>query len=148
MEHGLLDAHSWLRWVLLLLAVFSIAGSLMGWFGNKPYSQTHNRLGLFLTISADIQLLIGLVMYFVTSTVTKVAFEDFGAAMKTPELRFYAVEHLLVMIIAIALLHIGKSKVKKAQTDLKKHKTTVIFYGIALILILSRVPWGADRLGF
>ncbi|MFT5513344.1 MAG: putative membrane protein [Bacteroidia bacterium] len=148
MEQGLLHAHSWLRWVLLLLAVFSIAGSLLGWFGKKSYNQSHNRLGLFLTISADIQLLLGLVIYFVTSALTKLAFQDFGAAMKSPELRFYAVEHILVMIIAIVLLHIGKSKVKKADTDLKKHKTTVIYYGIALVLILSRVPWDAHRLRF
>lgn len=148
MEQGLLHAHSWLRWTLLLLAIASIGLSLTGWFGKKPYTNTNKRLGLFLTITADIQLLLGLVLYFVTSAITKTAFEDFGAAMKTPELRFYAVEHILVMIIAITLLHIGKSKVKKADTDLKKHKTTAWFYGIALLLILSRIPWDATRMGF
>jgi hypothetical protein len=148
MEAGLLHAHSWLRWVLLLFAVLAIAGSLIGWFGKKPYNNMHSRYGLFLTISADIQLLIGLVIYFFTSAITKTAFQDFGAAMKTPEVRFYAVEHILIMIIAIALFHIGKSKVKKAGTDLKKHKTTVIFYGLGLVLILSRIPWDSARLGF
>ncbi len=148
MDQGLLHAHSWLRWVLLILAIASIGLSKVGWFGKKPYTDTNRRLGLFLTITADIQLLLGLVIYLFTSAITKTAFSDFGAAMKTPELRFYAVEHILVMIIAIALLHIGKSKVKKAETDLKKHKTTVWFYGIALLLILSRIPWDASRMGF
>lgn len=148
MEQGFLHAHSWLRWVLLLLAVVSVGLSKVGWFGKKPYTDNHRRLGLFLTITADIQLLLGLVMYFFTSAITKTAFQDFGAAMKTPELRFYAVEHILVMIIAIALLHIGKSKVKKAESDLKKHKTTVWFFGIALLLMLSRIPWDASRMGF
>ncbi|MFT5724260.1 MAG: hypothetical protein ACI9JN_001378 [Bacteroidia bacterium] len=148
MEQGLLQAHSWLRWVLLLLAVFSVVLAIGAWFGKKSYTDTHNKLGLFLTITADIQLLLGLLMYFVTSAVTKTAFQDFGAAMKDSNLRFWAVEHILVMIIAITLLHIGKSKVKKADTDLKKHKTTAWFYGIALLLILSRIPWEAARMGF
>tara|TARA_B100000745_G_C19798790_1_gene262667 strand:- start:23 stop:469 length:447 start_codon:yes stop_codon:yes gene_type:complete len=148
MEQGLLHAHSWLRWVLLLIAVLAIASSLMGWLNKKPFTSSNERLGLFLTISADIQLLLGLVIYFFTSAITKSAFQDFGAAMKTPEIRFYAVEHILVMVVGIVLFHIGKSKVKKADSDLKKHKAAVIFYGIGLLLILSRIPWSADRLGF
>lgn len=148
MDTGLLHAHSWLRWVILLLAVVAIISSLLGWFQKKPYTATNNRLALFLTISSDIQLLIGLVMYFFTSPLMKTVFTDFGAAMKTPALRYYAVEHILMMIIGIALFHIGKVKAKKASTDLQKHKTTVIFFGIGLILILSRVPFSAERLGF
>jgi hypothetical protein len=148
MELGFLHAHSWLRWIILLLAVISITSSLMAWVGKKTYSDWHRKLGLFLTITADIQLLLGLAMYFFTSAITKSAFQDFGLAMKTPGLRYYTVEHVLVMIIAITLLHIGKSKVKKAETDLKKHKTTVWFFGISLLLMLSRIPLDASRLGF
>ncbi len=148
MEQGLLHAHSWLRWVLLLIAVLAIVSSLGGWLSKKPFNATHKRLGLFLTITADVQLLIGLVLYFFTSAIIKAAFQDFGAAMKTPEIRFYAVEHILVMIIGIVLFHIGKSKAKKADSDIKKHKLSVMYYGIGLVLILSRIPWGAERLEF
>lgn len=148
METGLLHAHSWLRWVILILAVVSVVMAKIGWFGKKSYTSTHKRLALFLTISADVQLLLGLVMYFFTSTITKTAFQDFGTAMKTPEIRFYAVEHILVMIIAIALFHIGKVKATKADTDVKKHKITAWFFGIGLLLILSRIPWEAGRMGF
>ncbi len=144
MKTGLLHSHSLLAWVLMGLALVAIVTSLIGWFGKKPFTSTNSKIALFLTITADIQLLIGLVMYFATSEITKMAFQDFGAAMKTPELRFYAVEHILIMIIAIALLHIGKVKAKKAATDIQKHKISAIFYTIATVLLLSRVPW--DRL--
>ncbi len=61
--------------------------------------------------------------------------------MKNSMLRFYAVEHILVMLIALALIHIGKSKAKKAKTDVRKHKISAIFFTIAFVLILSRIPW-------
>ncbi len=148
MEQGLVHAHSWLRWVLLFIAIVAIFSSLMGWLSNKSFTASNKRLGLFLTITADVQLLLGLLMYFFTSAITKSAFQDFGAAMKNAEIRFYAVEHILVMIIGVVLFHMGKSKVKKADSDIKKHKLSVIYYGIGLLLILSRIPWSADRLGF
>ncbi|MBO6516455.1 MAG: hypothetical protein JJ975_07875 [Bacteroidia bacterium] len=148
MEKGMLHAHSWLRWVLLIIALLAIVSAIAGWLGKKPYTKTHNRLALFLTISADLQLLIGLVLYFFVSAITKTAFQDFGAAMKNPEIRFYAVEHILVMIIGIALFHIGKVKAKKADSDVQKHKISAIYYGIGLLLILSRIPWESGRLGF
>jgi len=144
----MLQAHSWLRWVMLILAVAAVMMAILGWFNKKPYTNTHSRLALFLTISADVQLLLGLAMYFFTSVITKAAFQDFGKAMGNAESRFYAVEHILVMIIAIALFHIGKTKAKKAETDLKKHKITAWFFGIGLVLMLSRIPWEAGRMGF
>lgn len=147
MEKGLLHAHTWLRWVILILAVVAVGMAKLGWFGKKPYTAMHKRLALFLTISLDIQLLIGLVMYFFTSAITKTAFSDFGTAMK-PGVRFFAVEHIAIMIIAIALFHIGKVKAQKAETDLKKHKITAWFFGIGLILILLGIPWEAGRMGF
>ncbi len=151
MEQGLLHAHSWLRWIILLLVFGAIVTSLTGWLGNKPYTQRNKRLALFLTISADIQLLIGLVMYFFTSQITKMARADFGAAMGDSNLRFWAVEHFLMMIIAIALFHIGKVKAAKASTDVQKHKKSVIFYGLGLIALLgglSKILADGSRMGF
>ncbi len=141
MATGLLHAHSGLRWLILLLLVVTIIMAFVGWFGKKPFTQTNKRLLLFSTIVSDVQLLIGLVMYFFTSSITKTAFQDFGYAMKTPELRYFAVEHILVMIIAIALLHIGKVRATKQSTDEGKHKQTAIFFTISLLLMLSRIPW-------
>jgi hypothetical protein len=122
----------------------------MGWFGKKAYTQTNKRLALFLTISVDVQLLLGLVIYFFTSSITKMARADFGAAMGNSELRFWAVEHGLMMLIAIALFHIGKVKATKATSDVQKHKKTVIFFGIGLSALLgglSKILTDPSRIG-
>lgn len=87
-----------------------------------------------------LQLLLGLTMYLFASPVMQEIFADFGAAMKNRVLRFWAVEHAAIMLAATAIAHIGSARVKKAA-DGAKHKTALIFFGIALTLILAGIPW-------
>lgn len=134
--------HSLLRWLLLLSLVITLVKYLAGWLGNHPWKKTDNILGIVFTSLMDLQLIFGLVLYFFLSPVTKQAFTDFGAAMKNANLRFYAVEHLSMMLIALVLVHIGRVKSKKAKTDHEKFKTASIFFLIALALILAAIPWG------
>jgi len=83
-------------------------------------------------------------LYFFVSPLTKAAFANFGAAMKNADLRFYAVEHILMMLIALVVVHIGRSKSKKAKTPVQKHRISAIFYSVALILIIIAIPWNRD----
>jgi uncharacterized membrane protein len=83
----------------------------------------------------------GFIMYFLSSHITKSALNDFGAAMKNADLRFWAVEHPLMMIIAVVLVTIGRSKSKRATQDVSKHKTAFWFFAIAMLLMLSMIPW-------
>jgi Na+-driven multidrug efflux pump len=112
-----------------------------GWFGKREWGKGDKISGLLLTISMDLQFLIGLVLYAFVSPITKAAFNDFGAAMKNADIRFYAVEHILMMVIALVLVHIGRAKSKKATTSLKKHRSSAIFYAISLLIILASIPW-------
>ena len=64
-----------------------------------------------------------------------------SAVMKDPGLRFFAVEHLAGMLIAIILIHIGKTQGKKPIGDKAKHRRTMIFYLVALLIILASIPW-------
>ncbi len=91
-------------------------------------------------ISCDIQLLMGLVLYFTGMWFDRLK-TDTGAAMKDAPMRFFAVEHAFMMIIAWLLVHVGRSMVKRADTDAQKHKRTLIYFGIALVLILAMIPW-------
>ncbi len=141
MYTGLLHTHNLFRWLILIIAIIAIFSAFAGWFGKKEWKKQDNLLGLLLTIFIDIQFLTGIILYAFVSPLTKAAFADFGAAMKNADLRFYAVEHLAVMILALAIMHIGRSKSKKAVIPEKKHKTAAIFYTIGLILILSGIPW-------
>jgi len=141
MYTGFLHLHDTLRWLLLLSLVTTLVKYLIGWLGNQPWKKTDNLMGIIFTSLMDLQLLVGLVLYFFLSPITKFAFSDFGAAMKDTELRFYAVEHFLMMLIAVILVHIGRAKSKKAATDAGKFKIATLFYGLALVVMLVAIPW-------
>ena len=136
----MLHAHSVGRWIVLLLLLFAIINSLLA--GNRPYIKSDNRLGLLLTIFADLMLLIGVYLYFVGGLGYN-AMKQTGATavMKDPYNRFFAVEHLAVMLIAIILIHIGKEQGRRPIGDRAKHRRTMIFYLVALLIILASIPW-------
>lgn len=136
-----LGIHNLLRWVLLLSGLMAIVLAAKGLSSKSSYGKTENRWRLIFTIMNHSQLLIGLLLYFVFSPVTKAAMSNMGAAMKDASLRFWAVEHFMTMLIAVVLVTIGGSKVKKAASDVSKHKLTLVFFGIAMLLILSMIPW-------
>jgi len=136
-----LHLHDTLRWLLLAILLVTLVKYLVGWIGNQAWKKLDNILGIVFTSLMDLQLLIGLVLYFVLSPVTKMAFGDFGAAMKNADLRFYAVEHFVMMLVAVVLVHIGRAKSKKAKIDRNKFKTALIYYTIALVVILAAIPW-------
>ncbi len=136
----LLPLHSLLRYVILILLVITIIKSFIGWFGGKTYTNGDDKLSLFTFIGAHTQLLIGLIMYFM-SDVVKVGLSDMGSAMKDPALRFWTVEHGLSMIVAIAIITLGRIMSKKGTTDAAKHRRIAIYYLLALVLIFSAIPW-------
>ena len=141
MYTGLLHAHSGFRWLVLIFLVVAISLSIYGWVKRNDWTKSGKITSLILMIVMDIQFLIGLILYVFLSPMTKAAFNDFGAAMKNEALRFYAVEHSLMMLIALALVHIGRSRTKKDIAGWKKHRTAVIFYTISLLVILMAIPW-------
>ncbi len=132
--------HNILRWAVLLFGVWTVIAALAAVISKRAYGNSDNKSGLFFMISCDIQLLLGLILYFTGMWFEKVK-SDMGAVMKDSAERFFAVEHALMMIIAWLLVHVGRSMVKRAGTDAQKHKRTLIYFGIALILILAMIPW-------
>ncbi len=116
--------------------------AMFGMINNKTFTEGDRKLGLFALISAHIQLLLGLGLFFIGPVFSQLG--SMGAVMKDADLRFLVVEHPLTMIIGVVLITIGYSKSKKATNDKSKFKTMAFFYLIALALVLSRVPW--DRL--
>jgi uncharacterized membrane protein YphA (DoxX/SURF4 family) len=146
MYSGLLHAHNGLRWLVLLALLGSIIFAFSGWMKKRDWNKSDKISGLLLVLFMDLQFLLGMVLYVFVSPLTKSAFNDFGAAMGNSQLRFYAVEHILMMVIALALVHIGRAKSKKNVAPWKKHRSAAIFYTISLILILVAIPW--DRAFF
>lgn len=141
MYTGFLHLHDTLRWLVLLSLVITLVKYAAGWLGSQRWQKADNLLGIVFTSLMDLQLLTGLVLYFFLSPITKLVMSDFGSAMKDADLRFYAVEHFAMMLIAVVLVHIGRAKSKKAKTDSAKFKTATIFFLIALVVILAAIPW-------
>ena len=137
----LLFAHSWLRWLVLLAVLMAVARAVGGVNTRRPWTPVDDRAGMWMTASLDLQLLIGIVLYGFLSPVTQSAFVDMAAAMRAAPIRFFAVEHPVGMIVAIALAHVGRARARKAATSEAKHKTALIFFGLALVVLLLSIPW-------
>lgn len=134
MYSGLVHAHSGLRWIALILLLASVVVAISKWQGNSGYTEGNRKLYLFTLIAVHTQLLIGLVLYFISPKV------DFGL-MSEKLYRFYTVEHTAGMLIAIVLITIGYSRSKRATDTVLKQRHISIFYGLGLLLILASIPW-------
>ncbi len=129
---ALLVLHSILRWLVLFAGVGAVVGAIL----KKPS-------GAFaaFTILLDVQLLVGLLLYFTASPATHAALGDFGAAMKNPELRYWAVEHPTMMLVALIVAHIGRAMSKRAKEPARRDRLTLIFAGIAVVILFVAIPW-------
>jgi uncharacterized membrane protein len=143
---GLLHLHSFLRWIALLAIIAAFVRSLLGLLNKSAYSPLDKKLSLISLISTHIQLLIGFILYFV-SPIVSAGLADMGGAMKDPTLRFWTIEHISVMIIAIIFITLGYSLSKRAVNDSDKHKKVALFFGLGLLLILIRIPWPFMEIG-
>ena len=130
--------HSGLRWVALVLLLATIVKAFSGMSGNKVFTPGDKKLALFTLITMHIQLVLGLLLYMML--ITSDGF-DFGASMKDPLMRFFSVEHITGMLIAIALITVGYSKSKRASSSKAKFKSLAIFFTIGLVLIIAMIPW-------
>lgn len=141
MYTGILHLHSFLPYIFISLLLISVLVFWIKKSGNKDFTKSDKQLALFTLILAHTQATIGIVIYFI-SPKTQAAFENSSELMSNADYRFYAVEHALVMIIAVVLITMGYSKSKKKQGS-EKFKGLSIFYTVAFALVLSRLPWEA-----
>jgi len=147
MYQSFLFIHSWLRWIILILMLIVIVKSIIGFIRSSSYEKSDNILSASTVGFIYLQFIIGLVLYIFLSPLTEAAFADFGGAMKNATQRYWAVEHILAMVMAVALAQIGRSKAKKSTESSSKFKLQLIFFGLSLIVMLSRIPFSeAERL--
>jgi hypothetical protein len=137
----LLTLHSWMRAALVVLLVVMFVRHARAWMGNHLFRASDRVGGLLLTILSDAQILFGLLLYFAYSPVAKTARSDMGAAMHDPTLRFWAVEHIAGMLLAIVAIHAGKVLSARAKGDALRHRWAALGYGAALLLVVLLSPW-------
>jgi hypothetical protein len=139
MYEPLLLLHSWDRWIIVVLALLLVI-SAAAKAGRGAWSSADDRLSLFLTIAVDVQVLLGLLLYFVATPHFSRLLHGAGSVMSDRIARYWAVEHLFGMLLAIVLIHIGRAKMKRSEVT-RKAKVTLTFVGLALLLILLSLPW-------
>ncbi len=135
--------HSYWAYLVLIVLLIAVVNGIIKSFGGKEYEAKDFRIALFTLIVSHIQLLIGLILYFVSPRFSLFSESGMGEIMKNSIDRLYLIEHPIINIIAVALITIGYSKHKKKLTSNGKLKTIAVFYTIALLLFLSRIPWNS-----
>jgi len=137
------DLHSYLAFAVLGLLFLTILNSFIGLSRNRPFNQQDKRIALIALIFSHLQLVLGIILLFTSQYFETARTQGMGTVMKNSDLRLYVVEHPLINIIAITLITIGWSKHKKTEDDTKKFKFIAYLYAVALVLLLSRIPWSA-----
>jgi hypothetical protein len=133
--------HSYLAYIVLALLFLAVANAITGLLKNRIFNlEKDYRLSLFTLILSHLQLLVGLLLYFISASGFN-AIKTLGMGGLSSAARLLAVEHPFVNILAVVLITIGWSRHKKFMEGKKKFKSIAIFYGLGLILILSRIPW-------
>ncbi|KAF0201861.1 MAG: hypothetical protein FD170_2352 [Bacteroidetes bacterium] len=134
--------HSWNRWIILIAGLLAVILAILALVKKQEYSKTNKVTSLVFISSLHFQLVIGILLYFVLSPITLEALSNFGAAMKNSDVRYWAVEHSFVNIIAIIVAQVGSILVRRKSSSSAKHKATLIWFGISFILILAMIPMG------
>jgi hypothetical protein len=135
----LLTIHSWVRWLALVAGVGTTLAAVTGRV--QGTSSPADRWGLFAIMALDVQMLLGLLLYLAVSPNMQPILADFGAAMKDPTLRFWAVEHLVTMFAAIAIAHVGRALARKAATPAARRTRLMVCFGLSTVLMIIGMPW-------
>jgi len=136
-----LSLHSLLRWAVVGFGALVLLQGIVGMTAGGPLGTMGKRVGLAFVIALDLQVLVGIVLHLFLSPTTKQGMQDMGAAMKDPVTRYWVVEHGLAMLVALAMVHLGRLFARRAKSERSAHFRRMITTAIALGLIFIRAPW-------
>lgn len=136
-----LGAHNLVRWIVLLAGAWAVLLAWRGWLGRRQWTSTEASATRAFVGVLDLQFLIGLLLYAVFSPLTRQGFSDIGGAMGDAPVRYFLVEHPVIMVLALAAAHIGAARVRKATTDAERFQRASILLGLSLAAIAGFIPW-------
>lgn len=137
----ILPLHSWLRWLVLASLLVCLARALYGLGKKRDWSVRDRRLLTLFVSAFDTQILLGLTLYFVLSPLTPKSLADFGRNMSIAYLRFFAVEHLTAMLLALVAAHVTVRSARRAKAAVPRQRRLAWGLGVTLVLILAGIPW-------
>jgi hypothetical protein len=143
MYNFILILHSIVRWLVVIAALAAVIRAFAGWFGRLAWDRLDDRLGFFFTLAMDVQALIGILLYIFSPLIHQ-ALANFGAALKDGTTLFFTLFHWLLVLVAVALAHMGRSLARKAHEDGRKFRTAALFFGLSILVLLIAIPWPFD----
>lgn len=147
MDTAVLVVHSLCRWLVLFLGFGALYRALTGLARTRKGGEPEIRWERLFLIALDVQVVLGLLLYFFLSRFTQAALADMGGAMRSPELRFWAVEHALVMAVAAIVGHVGLFIAKRTAREGRASGAGTICLVVALLLVVVGIPWPFRRVG-
>jgi hypothetical protein len=136
-----LSMHNLLRWMIVIFGLGAMIRAYSGWIGKKEWIILDNKAGNLFMSSLDIQVMVGLLLYFWLSPLTSVALHNFSQAMADSSTRFYSATHLGVMIVAMIIAHIGRELAAQLEDPVIRHRCIAIAFTLAMVMILLAIPW-------
>lgn len=136
-----LGLHNVVRWLVLIAGVWAVFLCWRGWLGRRQWTPTEARATRTFVALLDLQFLLGLLLFAVFSPLTRQAFGDLGGAMSDAPVRYFLLEHPLIMVASIAAAHIGAVGLKRAASDAERFQKASIMFGLALAGIAGFIPW-------
>jgi hypothetical protein len=140
MYTAILAAHNIVRWLVLLAGLWAAFRAWRGWMARGVWTATDLSAGRTFVNLISLQLLLGLVLYGVSPLIRQ-GLGDLGAGMRTPSIRYFLADHVVMMLVAVALAHIGLGRVRKAQSDSARFQAAAIWWGIASAAVAGFIPW-------
>ena len=140
MYAAILSVHNLTRWIIAIAGIFLLVKTLLNLIDKQAWNNNLNTPAKWYTSAFDIQLLLGLILFFFYSPLTKPAFLNFGMSMHNDVMRFFTLEHPGMMIISLVLAHIGRRKMNKDLPAEKKYQQILIWFGLSIILLLLAIP--------
>jgi hypothetical protein len=142
----LITLHSILRWLVILAAVYALYRAYRGWLGRKEWAASDRRAGAIFTGIFDLQVMVGLVLYFFASPITRAFLADVGAGMAIPAERFFGLVHIGLMVLAVLVAHMG-SVFSRRGADASRHRTAALLYSLSIVIVLLAIPWPFEAVG-
>ncbi|MBK8246604.1 MAG: hypothetical protein IPK85_04280 [Gemmatimonadetes bacterium] len=143
----ILASHNAFRWLVVLAGVWAGFRVWRGWMSRAGCAEADLNVGRLFVNATSIRFVLGLVLYAISPLIRQ-GMADMGTAMRTAGVRYFMVEHVFMMLVSIALAHIGLAKVKKATTDSARFQSATIWWGIAVASVLGFIPWNRPLLPF
>jgi hypothetical protein len=137
----ILALHNIVRWVVLITAVLALVRAYLGWIQSRQWVARDRQVGIYFTSALDTQILLGLILFFISPWTRALLSGNFTAMMSDPTMRFFSIEHVPFMIVAVVLAHIGSARARRASDAADKFRSSAIFFSLSVLVIMLMIPW-------